>query len=373
MYMERARLLLLIPAIAALLLAIWAGLVRMGWQIRPIQPAAHGPLMVCGFLGTVICLERAVALAALLKGARWLYSVPLLCAVGAIVLMISATGTRIGPLLLTLSGVGLVMMSLYIIWQQTALYTITMGLGALAWLVGNGLWLTGSPVYLVTSWWVGFLVLTIAGERLELSRILRHPTYSLRLFSGSVVMMLVGISLTIFNLDWGVRLAGLSQIALALWLLRYDIARRTIRQTGLTRFIAACLLPGYVWLGIGGGLAIITGGVLAGIYYDAMLHAVLLGFVFSMIFAHMPIILPAVTGLQVRYSKQFYAHLLLLHVSLLIRLSGDLTANISVRQWGGLLNAFALLLFIANTIYSVWRGIKQSTAQPTPAPDTSVE
>ena len=41
----------------------WLGLVRLGWNL-PLpwqdQLIAHGPLMVCGFLGTLISLERAV-------------------------------------------------------------------------------------------------------------------------------------------------------------------------------------------------------------------------------------------------------------------------------------------------------------------------
>ena len=43
----------------------------------------------------------------------------------------------------------------------------------------------------------------------------------------------------------------------------------------------------------------------AGPRYDAMLHSIFLGFVFSMIFAHAPIILPTITGLAIAVSKQF--------------------------------------------------------------------
>ena len=51
--------------VLALLAALWAGLLRLGWRLPPLQPqlaGAHGPLMVVGFLGTLIALERAVAL-----------------------------------------------------------------------------------------------------------------------------------------------------------------------------------------------------------------------------------------------------------------------------------------------------------------------
>ena len=51
---------------------------------------------------------------------------------------------------------------------------------------------------------------------------------------------------------------GAALLALALWLLRQDIARRTVKDTGLTRFIAVCLLSGYAWLALAG--AIMLGG-----------------------------------------------------------------------------------------------------------------
>lgn len=41
----------------------------------------------------------------------------------------------------------------------------------------------------------------------------------------------------------------------------------------------------------------------AGPRYDAMLHTIFLGFVFSMIFAHAPIILPTITGLSIPFKK----------------------------------------------------------------------
>jgi hypothetical protein len=84
-----------------------------------------------------------------------------------------------------------------------------------------------------------------------------------------------------------------------------------------------------------------------------MLHAVFLGFIFSMIFGHAPIIFPAVLGLPVQFKPVFYVHLVLLHLSLIIRLAGDLLGFGPGRLWGGLLNGVALLLFLANTAYAL--------------------
>jgi hypothetical protein len=46
---------------------------------------------------------------------------------------------------------------------------VIMGLSAVAWSVGNIIWLENLPLFHTVPWWAGFLVLMIAGERLELS------------------------------------------------------------------------------------------------------------------------------------------------------------------------------------------------------------
>jgi hypothetical protein len=96
----------------------------------------------------------------------------------------------------------------------------------------------------------------------------------------------------------------------------------------------------------------------AGQRYDAMLHAIFLGFVFSMIFAHAPIILPTITGLGLPFQNIFYLHAGLLHLSLLLRIAGDLSPLPSLQQWAGLLNAGAILLFLVNNVRAVRLGAR---------------
>jgi hypothetical protein len=76
------------------------------------------------------------------------------------------------------------------------------------------------------------------------------------------------------------------------------------------------------------------------------LHAVLVGFVLSMVFAHAPIILPAVARIDVPYHPVLYLPLAVLHVSLVIRVLGDLIASASARQLGALGNAAAIATFL---------------------------
>jgi len=342
-------------AMLALFAALWGGLLRLGWQPLALEPAlaqAHGPLMVCGFLGTLICLERAVAL-----GAWWAYAAPLLTGLGALTLIAGLPGEA-GPALITLGSLGLVLNFAIIIRRQTALFTVTMGLGALAWLAGNCLWLAGVAIINLVFCWAGFLVLTILGERLELSRMLGPANRSHAMFLIAAGLYLAGLIAACLGLAAGMRLMGVGMIALTLWLALYDVARRTIAIPGLTRFIAVNLLAGYCWLGVSGVI-----WLLAATYtparYDAMLHTLFLGFVFSMIFAHAPIIFPAVLGRPLRFSRAFYAHTVLLHLSLLLRVGGDLIDWFWAYEWGGMLNVLAVLLFVTVTVLAALAGARQ--------------
>ncbi len=336
---------LLALGMVALLAGLWGGLVRLGWSLPVLQPllTLHGPLIVAGFVGTVISLERAVAL-----GSLWAYAAPLLTGLGALILIVGLPSFA-GALLTTLGSVGLAVILMIIFAREVAFHTVILILGALTYLVGNSLWLAGWPMHTVVVWWIGFLVLTIAGERLELARLLRLSKLSRSVFVVSVALLLGGLIWVSVDLNVGVRIVGGGMVALALWLLSHDIALRTVKQSGLPRFIAICLLVGYVWLGVSGILAFTFGEVITGPRYDAVLHAFFMGFVFSMIFGHAPIIFPAILGRAVAFRSTFYAHVALLHVSLLLRITGDLLDWFPGRQWGGLLNVLALLLFFANT------------------------
>src|SRR3990172_2284749 len=117
-------------------------------------------------------------------------------------------------------------------------------------------------------------------------------------FVPAVGLFLAGSLISLVEIRFGLAVGGIGLIAFGLWLMRNDIARRTVRKSGLTRFIAVCLLPGYVWLIAGGVLWLAFGGTsTARFLYDAMLHSLFLGFVFSMIFGHAPIIVPAVMNM----------------------------------------------------------------------------
>jgi hypothetical protein len=89
--------------------------------------------MVSGFLGTLIGLERAVALRR-----DWTYLSPLLTGLGGILLIAGFVQPAI--ILITFGSAVLVAVSVVIVRHEWALHTVTMGAGAVAWLVGNCCW-----------------------------------------------------------------------------------------------------------------------------------------------------------------------------------------------------------------------------------------
>ena len=362
------RFLLLATALLALLAAMWAGLLRLDLDLPWLQASlalSHGPLMVCGFLGTLISLERSVAL-----NRWWAYAAPLLTALGTIGLVVGVPGIFI-PLLISLGSLALVLNLGIIVRRQTALFTVTIALGAVAWLTGNILWLCQIPIPPMVHWWAGFLVLTIVGERLELSRLVSRPRSVTGLFVISTVTFVAGLVWASLNRFRGLEIAGVGMILLSLWLFRFDVARRTVHQQGLPRFIAVSLLSGYFWLGVGGLFWCRAPGLsnpdLQPFLYDAMLHSVFLGFVFSMIFAHAPIIFPAITGRILVYRKALYAHVLLLHLSVLLRIGSDLDGRFVTYRWSGIFNVLAVVVFLLNTAYGIALGGGRSS-QPAGSP-----
>lgn len=348
---RRGRVLLLAGGGLGLLVGVWTGLARTGVHDAVGPVGAHGIIMTLGFIGTLIALERAVAL-----GGRWPFVAPALAAAAVVWLTAGLPTWGAGGLL---TGAGLVVAAAYavLLARHTTLHMVVMATGAAAWVSAAGLWTVGwSPVRLAPTL-AAFLVLTIVGERIELSRLREPSRASRRWLIGAVAVFAGGIVITLTDRSAGLMVAGVGLIAQTVWLACNDIARVTIRRSGLPRFAAACLLAGYVWLAAAGALWIALGLGLPGLLlHDAALHAVFLGFVMSMVMGHAPIILPAVTGTPLSYHWSMWVPLALLHASVAVRVTADLAASTWLRGWAAYGNVTALLLFAAVVVWNARRG-----------------
>jgi hypothetical protein len=304
---------------------------------------AHGELMTLGFLGTVVALERAVAL-----GQPWGYLAPGLAAVGAIGLLLGLPAVGGAGLLL---GAAL-LLAVYGAFARAerSLQLGVQAAGAGAWLGASILLVAGIPVASAYPWLAAFLVMTVVGERLDLARLGGLPTRARRQLIVALWLFVAGVSAALVLPEAGTRVAGIAMLTMAAWLARHDLARRTVRLPGVTRYIATCLLAGYAWLAVAGAAWAIT-GTAPGAAYDVRLHALFLGFIVSMVLGHAPVIGPAVLRVPLPYRRANVAVLALLEVGLLIRIvGGDLLGVPDGLLVGGVLNVIAMLAFVGVSI-----------------------
>lgn len=338
------RSILLVVAGASMVAGFSGGLARLG-LVPALATSAehHGALMICGFFGTLISLERAVA-----QDGRAALAVPALAGCGSVLLAAGFTEPAAAAFLL--SGLGLLAMTAAATWRLPTLFTVVMTVGAALWPLGTFWWMAGAAVSEVAYVWLGFLILTITAERIELSR-LSMPGIVSR--AALVTIMALFVAALAMGQPWtGSRLLAASLGALALWLACSDIAVRTVRIGGQARFCAVCLLLGYGWLSVAAGTLLWWPPADTPFGHDAAIHAIGLGFVLSMVFAHAPIILPAVARVGVRYVPALYGPTAMLQAAVAIRIGGDVAQSyglIAASAWLAITSLAAYIATLAST------------------------
>lgn len=347
-----ARALLLLPAGLCLMAGLDAALARIGITAHVTSARvadAHGALMVFGFLGGLIALERAVA-----TRRGWALAAPAFLAGGGVALLLPIR--MLAGQLLVIDGC-LALVAVYIVlWRrQRDTATAVQTLGAVMLLCAAVLWLR-FDLSALTPWLVGFVVTTIAAERYELAR-LTLPQHAGATLLGLSVVLLAGAAASAVWPDLGARVLGAALLALAGWLARHDVARRLVHSTGLPRFSAAALLAGYAWLAVAGvtGLVVGSPGAVGGTTpqnaQDLVVHGVFLGFAMSMVLAHAPVILPAVVRRPLPYRPVMWVPLAVLHLGLVARLAlGDVVGVAGAWTAGAVATVVALLLLVATAL-----------------------
>ncbi|MGA2667748.1 MAG: hypothetical protein ABSF32_02395 [Ignavibacteria bacterium] len=337
-----------------LLTGIWAGCIRIGWNF-PLSSFAgeHGALMVGSFLGTLICLERAFTFPKKIA-----LMLPLFNSLSFI--FIIAKYPVIAYWVLFIGSMGLVVLYFFLYLKFSELYVLLMMMGAMCWVIGNGLLLQTSFYPQAVTWWIGFLFLTITGERLELSRYLNIGKSTKSIFVILIALFIIGITIPFH--EFGGYVTAVSLIGSSLWLFIYDMPRRNLKNTGVHKYSGIVLLTGFFWLFICGLL--MAYGSYEMLLYDAVLHTFFIGFVFSMIFAHAPIILPGILGIPVKpFHGLLYVWFILLQLSLLMRLSVLLTNDVFIKQLSGMISGIVIIGFIVNMEILVAKGKMESLSR----------
>jgi hypothetical protein len=330
----RFRLPLLFIAMLSLVGGIWTGLSRIGWDLNLSEGTPHhGAIMVGGFIGTLISLEKMIPLKS-----RFLFVIP--CLSGSSLVFFLSGQPLIAFACLVLASTGLCSILIYYLWREKNLIYALMAAGGVCWLSGNALLMSTKFYPLAFPWWLGFGLFIITAERLELMKLLPVSARTKMVF---IVLLAGYMSGILFSFHGnGSIISAVSLIGISIWLLRFDVIGISIRKSGLTRFVGTSLMCGYVAMLLTGILMLsLDTEPLA---YDAVVHAFFLGFVFSMIFAHGPIILPGVLGIAAKpYHRILYAWLALLHASWIIRMFGDALLDFTIRKHSGYITTVAIL------------------------------
>ena len=344
----KLRLLPLPFVLLGLIFGILGGWMRLGWQMEIAGTAyLHGLLMTGSFLGTLITLERTVSM----PSTVWRVF-PVGAALSSIAFLLGQK--QLGISLLMFGNIGL--LAVYFIqWQKHRdTYWYLLLAGGICWFIGNLMVARTGLVAAGTTWWTGFILLTIVGERLELTRYLNTSKWAKTLLWLLMAVLAIGIALP-FHSGVGRTLMGISSILTGAWLMKYDMARVGIRKAGFHRYVATGLLVGYGWLFAHGLTVFLIPD--SPLFYDMFLHTFFLGFAFSMIWAHAPIIFPAILKTTERpYHPVLWLIWVLFQLTLIGRIVVSWLGEITVRQWwAGANGAIILTMFLTMAIIMVYR------------------
>ncbi len=334
-------------AVFNLIAGMWAGLIRLGWDL-PVTSVAvhHGAIMVGGFLSTLIALEKAIPLKHKLA-----LVVPV---ISALSLMMVVPGFYYTGLYFLVAGSGglFLIHAYYLYLHPRDRSIILMLLGAGCLIIGNAMLIETQFYPASFPWWMGFLLFTITAERIELSKFLPVSVNAKYLLLSFLILFLSGLLIPFHGV--GKYLSSFAMIGVALWMLKHDVMRIGLKKKGLTRFSSVSLLIANGWLIIHGVLLVSMPDTAYS--YDILIHSFFIGYAFAMIFAHGPIILPGVLGITSKpYHPVLYAWLFLVQGSLLIRLIADSLLSLEARKLSGILTGMGILLYFVSLIALVIR------------------
>lgn len=314
----------------------------MGWHSVSLPAAAvaeHGAFMTGSFLGTLIALERALAL----SQGGWVFLPAWACAASMLLFLARATPWAYG--LLTVGGLGMALLFATLPKAHRSFSSSLMGIAAVLFALAWGLRTLQGGFAQVLPLLIGFFILTIVAERLELTRLIGQQKKALRWLVA--LSLLLGAGIVTAALTQAGQLLGLSLGAMGIWLLRYDLAPRGLFRppSSLHRYTAVTLTLGYLWLMVTMFFSLL--GSFISFFYDAFVHSFFVGFVFCMIFAHGILIFPVVLGRQgYAWGRELWLPLVLTLGGLIGRLWGDIIGNLALRLLWSWLSGVGILLYI---------------------------
>lgn len=314
-----------------LILGLFTGLSRFGLMNFPLS-FHHGMLMLNGFAGGVIAVERMLSN----QNDRWFLIGLILLICG---LALYLLGYDFGLLLVAANIAILFLKETLVLSEKKSLNGVYQLIGLLSWFIGNLKFYQNGFYPAAVPFWIVFILMMIVGTRL--SKMEKEDLMSLV------------FSLTAFFSFWlgfhgyGQAIYGIGLIALSIRLCYLEIRNGSKHLVGL--------VSAYFWLLLTGISSLVSDHILYS--YDLVLHAFFLGFFFSMIFINAPDALLKKLGLN-RLNTYPNFWVLFLSLGLIARLIvGDLFHVQEARNMGGILNLLTILLYAAYILFQAIRNL----------------
>lgn len=322
--------------LSAVFIGIWRIAILRGFLLPPIPEwlPPHGEIMLGGFLASLIIFERMIALR--INALIW---VPYIYAFSAMMLHNGNPYVRTIHLV-ALAGWLLhrwIAYRKFHRWEKPLVESVAFITLSSALMYPGGL--LARPEVALQG--LAFPVAVIAIERLEMSLLFKKMGARLVVFALIGWCFLWNLStwqgiLDLKNIGWATLLLVVS-IALHDMALRGSKNKKTLSTAhGLHNFLKLALILSYAWLFTAAIALILSTKISAAIQKDILFHLFGLGFVFTMILGHAPLILPAALG-KLPPTKAPVIPFLLFQTATIFRMVGDLALlkSVTVWQWTG--------------------------------------
>jgi hypothetical protein len=342
--------------LSAVVLGIWRIAITRGFLLPPIPEwiPMHGHIMIGGFLAALIIFERMIALR--IDGLVW---VPYVYVLSALFLQVQR------PSIQMIHGIALagwlfhrwLSFRTFHRWEKPLVESVAFIMLSFALISPGGL---SARIEVAVSA-LAFPIAVIAVERLELSMQFKKKGAKIVLFG-----LIAWCMLWIFSTWRGIpnlTVMGIITLILVSFLTFYDASLRTRTNQSahnLHGFLKLALVIAYLWLFAGGIVMSFWSAVSAAIVKDLLFHLFGLGFIFTMILGHAPLILPAALG-KFPPGKAPLIPFFVFQTATLIRIVGDfaLMQSVLVWQWTGWItgvaNALAFFMYLGTLFLSLKR------------------
>ncbi len=357
----------IISFISAFIIGIWRIALFRGFELPPIPESLppHGNLIVGGFLGTLIIFERMLALPT-----KWLIWVPYTWGISAILIHIDSMLFKILNIA-SLFGWGVSRLIAYKTYKRlwnplieflsyVALSTALLAKGGLAGSVQSAL--AG----------LSFPIAVIGIERIELMLSFTKIRMTTKIvYISLIVYLIISIINSLFYLI-PLQAVGIILLFVCVGLIFNDFAviaplksskavqissfGSRMMQAPLYRFSRKALAFAYFWLIIS-SISLILWNQIQPMAKDIVFHSIGLGFIFTMILAHAPLVIGSAIA---KFPKQAPSATLfyLFQIGTIGRIIGDLLFNISYDLWAwsgwltGIIHLISFILYILSVLKS---------------------